>query len=83
MPATKKKQTLPDAVPTPTERLIALRRQGGWAVVDEVEIRKSENEQPQSVLDLLAGLLDSLPLGHPERPGVMRSIELIRSENAR
>lgn len=34
-----------------------------------------------SSIELLQELLDSLPVVHPERPGVMRSIELLRAES--
>lgn len=36
---------------------------------------------PHLCIEHLTGLLDSLPPGHPEKPGVVRAIELLRSES--
>lgn len=36
-------------------------------------------ERPDDPVQLLAGLASSLPTGHPEKPGVLRSIEVLRS----
>lgn len=38
----------------------------------------AEAEKPSDPITILTELLDSLPAGHPDRPGVARSIEVLK-----